>query len=225
MNTGIDRSPTFLRELSVASMTGIPQPMAPAMDLALSASFGSVERWREAFVALGRATNDSAGWLLLSFQPSDGRLVNHRATDDTPATAASVPLLALDAASAETWMAKIDWTRVYERYQDAVTRTSEGLGATADEAARTRMLDVRRAGVFERSDLMAEGAQWCDPARVAAWAAQLPKGEPVTVYCVYGHEVGRSTAMRLRAAGIDARFLIGGFDGWQAQGRPLVAKR
>jgi Fe-Mn family superoxide dismutase len=223
MDTGIDRSQTFLRELSLASVTGIPQPMAPAMDLALSASFGSVERWREAFVALGRATNDNPGWLLLSFQPSAGRLVNQRA-DDTPA-AVNVPLLALDTASVEACMEKIDWTRVYERYQEAVTRASEGLGATADEAARTRMLDVRRAGVFERSDLMTEGAQWCDPARVAAWAAQLPKGEPVTVYCVYGHEVGRSTAMRLRAAGIDARFLIGGFDGWQAQGRPLVAKR
>jgi superoxide dismutase, Fe-Mn family len=45
------------------------------------------------------------------------------------------------------------------------------------------------------------------------------------VYCVYGHEVGRSTAMRLRAAGVDARFLSGGIDGWKAAGRPLAAKQ
>jgi Fe-Mn family superoxide dismutase len=30
--------------------------------------------------------------------------------------------------------------------------------------------------------------------------------------------------MQLRAAGVDARFLSGGIDGWQAAGRPLVAK-
>jgi Fe-Mn family superoxide dismutase len=40
----------------------------------------------------------------------------------------------------------------------------------------------------------------------------------------YGHEVGRSTAMRLRAAGLNARYLRGGIDGWQAAGRPLIDK-
>jgi len=41
---------------------------------------------------------------------------------------------------------------------------------------------------------------------------------------VYGHEVGRATALRLRAAGVDARFLRGGIDGWQAAGRPVDSK-
>jgi Fe-Mn family superoxide dismutase len=44
----------------------------------------------------------------------------------------------------------------------------------------------------------------------------------VLVYCVYGHEVGRSTAMRLRAGGLNARYLGGGIDGWQTEGRSLV---
>ena len=44
------------------------------------------------------------------------------------------------------------------------------------------------------------------------------------MYCVYGHEVGRRTAMRLRALGVDARFLEGGIDAWQCAGRPLQAK-
>ena len=56
------------------------------------------------------------------------------------------------------------------------------------------------------------------------WGAQLPKDQPVIVYCVYGHEVGRSTAMRLRAAGVEARFLRGGIDGWKSAGRPLARK-
>jgi Fe-Mn family superoxide dismutase len=53
----------------------------------------------------------------------------------------------------------------------------------------------------------------------------LPQGKPVIVYCVYGHEVGRATAMRLRAAGVDARFLQGGIDAWKAAGRPLASKQ
>ena len=44
------------------------------------------------------------------------------------------------------------------------------------------------------------------------------------VYCVYGHEVSRATAMRLRAAGVKARYLRGGIDSWQSAQRPLVDK-
>ena len=49
-------------------------------------------------------------------------------------------------------------------------------------------------------------------------------GREVVVYCIYGHEVGRSTAMRLRAAGLNARYLRGGINDWQAAGRPLLDK-
>lgn len=123
------------------------------------------------------------------------------------------------------FMQNIGWTQVYGRYQRAVTQTSEGLGATADETTPARPIDVRRAGIFEPSDAMAEGAGWRDPAKVDAWATELQAGEPVVVYCVHGHEVGRSTAMRPKAAGVDARFLIGALDGWRSQGRPVVGKR
>jgi Fe-Mn family superoxide dismutase len=52
----------------------------------------------------------------------------------------------------------------------------------------------------------------------------LPSDREIVVSCVYGHEVGRTTALRLRAAGLNARFLRGGIDGWQAAGLPLVPK-
>lgn len=228
----------LLHELYFASLTAQPQPMVPAMDLAICASFGSTERWRNEFVAMGKALGGGSGWVILAFDPREGRLVNQWAADHTHAVAGAMPLLALDmyehayhldfGAAAEAYvdafMQNIDWAAVYERYQQAVTRASEGLGATAEDARQVRLVDVRRAGVYQQSDAMAECAQWRDPAQVDSWAAELQGQGPVVVYCVYGHEVGRSTAIRLKAAGVDARFLIGGLDGWRAQGRPVVAK-
>jgi len=52
----------------------------------------------------------------------------------------------------------------------------------------------------------------------------MPTDREIVVYCVYGHEVGRATAMQLRAAGLKARFLRGGIDGWRAAGRALQPK-
>ena len=212
--------------------------MEPAMKLALDANFGSIERWREEFVAMGKALGGGSGWVLLSFQPREARLVNQWAADHTQAIAGGIPLLALDmyehayhmdfgaaaGAYVDVFMQHIDWAGVHARYQQAVTGASAGLGATPQDAGAATLIDVRRAAVFEQSDAMAEGAEWRDPAQVDTWAGQLPAGVPVVVYCVHGHEVSRATAMRLRAAGIEARFLAGGLDGWQSQGRPVVAR-
>jgi len=51
------------------------------------------------------------------------------------------------------------------------------------------------------------------------------KGAEVVVYCVYGHEVGQSTAARLRDAGVAARFLSGGIEDWKKAGRPVSTKK
>ena len=85
------------------------------------------------------------------------------------------------------------------------------------------MLDVRRGGV-EKAEALIPGAHWRDPAAVAAWARDVSRDKEIVVYCVYGHEVGRATALRLRAQGVDARFLRGGIDGWQAAARPVDPK-
>ena len=71
---------------------------------------------------------------------------------------------------------------------------------------------------------MIPGSSWHDPAEVAKWSGELPRDQPLVVYCIYGHEVGRATALRLRARGLDARFLSGGIDGWEKAGRPLQPK-
>ena len=228
----------LLHELYFASLGGDGVTMAPAMQLALDASFGSAERWREEFVACAKALGGGSGWMLLVFQPREGTLVNQWAADHTHAVAGGVPILALDmyehayhldhgaaaGAYVDAFMGNIDWDGVYERYQAAVHAASEPLAADADALQGATLLDVRRPGAFAQAASMIPGARWCDPAEVGAWAAELPADQPVVVYCVYGHEVGRSTALRLRAAGRNARFLSGGIDGWAAAGRPVVAK-
>jgi superoxide dismutase, Fe-Mn family len=191
--------------------------MAPAWILALQANFGSVDGWRSNLLTVAAAAG--AGRVALCFRPTQGRLVNRALPggDD-------VVLMAWDAGAPA--LDEIDWEPVYERYQAAVHDASEPFAADADAVAASsaQRLDVRRAGVYERAHDVIAGAQWRDPAHVAQWAAQLPPGEPVLVYCVYGHEVGRATALRLRDAGVDAHFLRGGIHDWAAAGRPLAAK-
>lgn len=226
----------LLHELYFDGLGGAGQAMTPAMTLALESNFGSVERWREEFMAMGKALSGGSGWVLLTFQPRDGTLLNQWAADHTHALAGGVPLLALDmyehayyldfgAAAGpyvDAFMDNIRWATVYERYQHAVHTASDGLEASPDDLAGAKVIDVRRAGVYQQAAEVIPGSHWQDPAAVEQWARQLPRDEEVIVYCVYGHEVGRSTAMRLSAAGLKARFLGGGIDGWKAAGRPLA---
>lgn len=227
----------LLHELYFGSLGGDGVTMEPAMALALGANFGSTERWRAEFIACAKALGGGSGWMLLVFQPREGSLVNQWAADHTHAVAGGTPILALDmyehayhldygaaaGAYVDACLDSIDWAGVYARYQSAVHAASEPWGVEQEAVEGALVLDVRRAGVFEQAGTRLPGAIWRDPALVAQWAGELPRDTPITVYCVYGHEVGRATTMRLRAAGLDAHYLRGGIDGWTAAGRPVVA--
>jgi Fe-Mn family superoxide dismutase len=103
------------------------------MASAMTRDFGSVDRWRQEFIALGNALAVSAGWVLLSWVPRDGRLINQSVSDASPGVAGGIPILALDmyehayhldfganpAAYVATFMRNIDWSAVQGRYQDA----------------------------------------------------------------------------------------------------------
>ena len=209
-------------------------PIPPAMALALAANFGSVDHWRDEFRALGAAWDGGASALLLCFEPNEGRL-RHVVAGPPPS---GVPVLALDmqahadrmggdssgAACATAFIGEIAWPAVYERYRHAVHAASEPLAASREQLHGALLLDVRRAGVFEQAAAMIPGAAWRDPAKVGEWADELPSDRELVVYCVYGHEVGRSTALQLHSRGLRARFLEGGIDGWQAAGQPLQPK-
>jgi superoxide dismutase, Fe-Mn family len=203
-----------------------PTTLPPPMALALASNFGSVEHFVDDVVVLATATRPDPGTgrgaIRLAFDPGSGALRIDR-VPDADATDALIPLLtvALPIERGE-FLAELDWPLAYQRYQDAVHAASERFAAR--DTSGMRVLDVRRAGVFEAATAMLPEAVWHDPAAVAQWAGQLPADRPVLVYCVYGHEVGRATAMRLQALGVNARFLVGGIDAWQRAGRPTVAK-
>jgi superoxide dismutase, Fe-Mn family len=211
---------------------------SPAMALALAASFGSVERWAQEFFAMAKALGGGSGWVLLTFLPREGRLVNQWAGDHTHIAAGAEPILAMDmyehayhmdhganvGAYIDAFMANIAWDKVYARYQHAVHAVGDALAAKPDALKDSIVIDVRRAGVYEQATTMMPQAHWRDPAQVREWAAELPAGKPVVVYCIYGHEVGRSTAMQLQAHGVNATFLAGGIDEWQKAGNAVVPK-
>jgi len=220
-----------LHELYFDGFGGDGKTMEPATELAFTANFGSFARWREEFVAMGKALGDGSGWVLMTFNPREGTIVNQWAADHAHILAGGVPLLALDmyehayhmdygagaAAYVDAFMQNIDFAKVYRRYQTAVHDATEAMGLSQDDLGGAQVLDVRRAAVFQNAPTTIPGAQWRDPAHVAEWSSNLPMDRKVIVYCVYGHEVGRATALRLRAAGIDAHFLRGGIDGFKSR--------
>jgi Fe-Mn family superoxide dismutase len=95
----------------------------PALRHALVRDFGSYERWRSEFVAMGKALGGGSGWVLLSWSPRDRKLVNQWASDHCHTLAGGTPILALDmyehsyhiefgaqpATYVDTFMAAIKW--------------------------------------------------------------------------------------------------------------------
>ena len=78
------------------------------------------------------------------------------------------------------------------------------------------LLDVRPQPRFDASPHTLEGAQRCSLVDVPALAVALRASNPsleIVAYCVYGHHVSQEATAALRAAGLNARALAGGFEG------------
>ena len=77
---------------------GLGEQSEPGADFKqnLARDFGSYERWRAEFVAMGKALGGGSGWVLLTWSPRDRKLVNQWASDHCHTLAGGVPILALD---------------------------------------------------------------------------------------------------------------------------------
>jgi Fe-Mn family superoxide dismutase len=242
---------TLLHELYFASMGGEGK-VTPSMSEALARDFGSVQRWRTEFSAMGYALGGGSGWVLLTWMPRDGRLINQYAAEHTQAVAGGIPILALDMfehayhidfganakAYVDTFLRNVDWKGVEERYDDAsrvapprplVQPEFGDIPGMGVEEVRTmlaegrplQLIDTRPKHFVSRQQDIADGVAWRDPERVTEWMGELKKDQPVVVYCAYGFHVGCKTAIALRDAGFDARYMKVGHSGWKAVGAPV----
>ena len=230
----------YLHELYFDALGGGGVLPSNGFSVALTRDFGSVDRWRAEFTALAKAMGGGSGWAILAWSSREGRLINHWAACHTHLLAGATPVLTLDmyehsyhmdfgakaAAYVDAFMRNIRWDAVYRRYGAAVAGDAVplGVGITALDNETQRVIDVRRAEDFAAAGDMVAGATWCDPAQVDQWSSEIDATEPVLVYCLKGLDIGRSTALALRARGFDVRYLTGGIEAWKAAGKPLQPK-
>jgi Fe-Mn family superoxide dismutase len=242
---------TLLHELYFASLGGEGKH-TKTMSEALARDFGSVQTWRTQFSAMGYALGGGSGWVLLSWVPRDGRLINQYASDHSQSIAGAVPILALDMyehayhidyganakAYVDAFLRNADWKAVEGRYEDALkvapprplvqeefgdlpAVSVEEVQAMLKDGKPLQLIDTRPKHSVSRTQDIASGVTWRDPERVGEWMNELSKETPVVVYCVYGFHVGCRTAIALREAGFDARYMKGGHSGWKAVGGPI----
>jgi Fe-Mn family superoxide dismutase len=137
-----NKAPGFLlnglkREQLIATNSMIPHELffdglgdesAPGKGLAaaIDRDFGSFDRWRAEFIAMGKALGGGSGWVLLTWSPRDKKLVNQWAFDHCHTLAGGTSILALDmyehsyhmdygakaATYVDMFMAAIRWSNV-----------------------------------------------------------------------------------------------------------------
>jgi Fe-Mn family superoxide dismutase len=142
------------------------------------------------------------------------------------------------AAYVAAFMRNIDWSAVEGRYQDAVTVkpprpleqkqfgdlpaiTVDEVKAMVAQGVPVQVIDTRPRHYSTRAQDIMEGATWRDPERVDDWISELRKDVPVVTFCVYGFHIGCETALTLRKAGFDARYMAGGHYAWKATKGPV----
>jgi Fe-Mn family superoxide dismutase len=85
----------ILHEIYFDGLGGANRP-GGALAEAIVRDFGSIERWRAEFSAMGKAEGGGSGWVILSYSPRNKRLVNQWAADHTTTLAGGRPVLVLD---------------------------------------------------------------------------------------------------------------------------------
>lgn len=102
-----------------------------ALKEALARDFGSYDRWRAEFIAMGKALGGGSGWVLLTWSPRDRKLVNQWASDHCHTLAGGTPILALDmyehsyhidygakaGSYVDVFMAAVNWSVVQRAYE------------------------------------------------------------------------------------------------------------
>ncbi len=243
---------TLLHELYFASLGGDGRSVPAPLSAALARDFGSVDRWRQEFMALAESLGGESGWIVLCYVPRDGRLINQCAVEYAQGISGAVPILALDmyehaytiefganqTAYIAAFMRNILWDAVEARlasalnvapplkleqpeFGDLPSIAPEEVRAMMTSGKRVQLIDTRPRHYTTKANEIASGAVWRDPERISEWITTLSKDEPVVTFCVYGFHIGCQSAIALREAGYDARYMRGGHAAWKAIDGPV----
>ncbi|WP_094462468.1 chromate resistance protein ChrB domain-containing protein [Pannonibacter phragmitetus] len=82
------------------------------------------------------------------------------------------------------------------------------------------LIDVRTDADFQSDPRLVPSARRRNADRLADWIGSVPA--PAIVYCQQGHRLSEGVAALLRAHGIAAEILEGGFEAWRDARQPLV---
>ena len=143
--------------------TGLTEPPAELAE-ALERDFGSVQTWRDEFVAIAKAQRGGSGWTILSWSDRLGCLVNQWAADHGHGLPGGTPVLAIDmyehayhldfGAQAEAYvdrvMANLNWHRIGARYRRAIGKEAANelflpYGAPLQDEARISAEELKKA--------------------------------------------------------------------------------
>jgi Fe-Mn family superoxide dismutase len=123
----------ILHELYFSSLGGGGSRPGAQLATQIEKDFGSQQKWRDQFVAMGKALGGGSGWVLLMWSPRAGKLVNQWAADHTMAIADGRGLIALDmyehayhmdfgakaAAYVDAYMGALDWANADTEFAKA----------------------------------------------------------------------------------------------------------
>ena len=135
----------------------------------------------------------------------------------------------------DAFMRNIDFGAVAQRYEDAQAVPPprplvqpefgdlpsvgvEEVRTLIESGAQVQVIDARPRHYYSRNPVVMKGATWRDPDRVQDWIRELSPAQPVVTFCAYGFHVGCKTAIALRDAGFDAKYMTGGHSAWKAIG-------
>jgi len=86
----------ILHEVYFAALAGSAASPGQQLAAQIERDFGSFDRWRAEFSSMGKALAGGSGWVLLTWSPRAGKLMNIWAADHTHTAADGTVLLALD---------------------------------------------------------------------------------------------------------------------------------
>ena len=85
------------------------------------------------------------------------------------------------------------------------------------------LIDVRRVKALHEAGGRIGDALWLDPALWLDWKDSLDASQSLLLYCAHGREISQGLTAALRAMGLTARYLEGGYAAWVAAGHPVQA--